>query len=151
LHFDAVGVAAPARRIDLDFVTGLLDGATPAFELHAHLAAFEHVAALFEADVAARAHFIGRLVVAQPVGVDRLAAAAQAHRPLGLDLALLVTLQVVGIDKQRQRPGIVRRQAQKRRLQLQPRAFVAGLEAERRTVGGGDGGAGAQQHYRNQS
>ena len=150
-HFDAFGVAVAARGIDLHLVGGFFDRAAAAVELHAHFRAFEHVAALLEPHIAARAHLVFGLVITQPVGIDGLAAPAQAHGAFSLEFAVLVALQVVGIDKQGQRAGIVGRQAQQGRLQLQLHVAIGGFQAECRTVGGGDCGSAEQQRYGNQS
>ena len=117
--------------------------------LNSHFGAFEHVAALLEADIAPRVDFILGLVVAQPVRVDRFAALAQAHRALGLDFPVVMALDIVGVDKQRHRILVVRRDADKRRLGLKLKPARAGLEADRGVVRGAGTAAGARQQQRN--
>ena len=100
LDFNTIRIAAPACCLDLYFEGRFIDGAVAAFKPHAHFSAFEHVSALLDAHVAARLHFICGLVVTQPVGVNRLSAAAQAHRAFGLEFTVLMTLHLIGFDEQ---------------------------------------------------
>ena len=106
-EYYALSIAAAAGGVDLYLVPGFLDRAALGFQIQPQAGAFKHVTALLEAHIAPRIDFVFGFVVAQPVGIDGLAAPAQAHRAFGLEFLVLVALHLVGVDKQRQRVLVV--------------------------------------------
>jgi hypothetical protein len=105
----------------------LVDVARLALEVELGLVAGDDIAQAIEAHVAGRGHFVGRKRIVQLIGKQGLAAAAQHHVAVGLQVKALGTLNAVGFDKYRQivlRPRSYRRQQLLLQSQLQAQSGV---------------------------
>jgi len=123
------------RRGGTQRVHRLVHEAAIGLQVVAQHVAFDDVAALLDAHVAARVDFLEGLVIAHPVGRKRLSAAAQAHRALGLRFPLGVTLYAVGFDEKGKLVRLGRKQHEIRLpLKLQP--FLGGAAQRQRAQHG---------------